>query len=247
MNWVWECSNSVGNDRLVLLAIADRAGDDGYDSWPSVKSLARKTKLHERTVQRCLRNLEALGELESDKANGPYGTNLYAVRMDSLVLNPTSRPNRKKPPRQLVTGGKLPPGDSGAVGGMASAPPPGGVSAVGEVASAPPNTSTTPLTTSTSRSSTAASPRISPAEEPSKDGNFSVIEKLAFDLLKAGSWEWNGEVFMITNESELAMAVRDECARLRIDYGRHPGVALGVVQRACASEWKKRGREKATA
>ena len=56
----WE-SGAKGNDMLVLLALADFAGghDDPYDyAYPSVPTLAKKTGLSPRTVQRCLRSLE---------------------------------------------------------------------------------------------------------------------------------------------------------------------------------------------
>jgi hypothetical protein len=34
MTWVWQHSRADGNVRLVLLAIADSANDDGLDAWP---------------------------------------------------------------------------------------------------------------------------------------------------------------------------------------------------------------------
>lgn len=55
----WE-SGAKGNNMLVLLALADYAGghNDPYDyAYPSVPTLAGKTGLSSRTVQRCLRSL----------------------------------------------------------------------------------------------------------------------------------------------------------------------------------------------
>ncbi len=95
MTWVWDHSRAGGSDRLVLLAIADCASDDGSEAWPATATLARKTRVDERTVQRCVQRLVELGELEVMWRSGPRGTNRYRVRMT---------------PRQSVTPGNLPPG-----------------------------------------------------------------------------------------------------------------------------------------
>ncbi len=50
VTWVWEHSPVAGNERLVLLAITDSAEDDGRNAWPSVATLASKTRLDPRTV-----------------------------------------------------------------------------------------------------------------------------------------------------------------------------------------------------
>lgn len=47
--------------KLVLLVLADHAGDDGRDAFPSVAKIARAAGVTERTVQRHLRDLEAAG------------------------------------------------------------------------------------------------------------------------------------------------------------------------------------------
>ena len=77
MSRVFKKSNSTGNDRFVLLAIADNAWEDGTNSWPSIALLAWKTGLSERTVQRCLINLEELGELRRDYRTGT--STMYSV------------------------------------------------------------------------------------------------------------------------------------------------------------------------
>ena len=41
MTWVGDHSPVGGNERLVLLAIADCANDEGGDAWPSIATLAR--------------------------------------------------------------------------------------------------------------------------------------------------------------------------------------------------------------
>jgi Helix-turn-helix domain len=78
---VWERSRSRGPARLVLLAIADNAHDDGAQAWPSMMTLVRKTGLAERTVQGALNTLQELGELEVAHNAGPRHCNLYRVLM----------------------------------------------------------------------------------------------------------------------------------------------------------------------
>lgn len=62
MTEVWESSSTKGGARLVLLALADYANDDGY-CHPGVERLVLKSALTERNVQFILRELEARGEL----------------------------------------------------------------------------------------------------------------------------------------------------------------------------------------
>ena len=55
-SFVWERSESEGADRLVLLALADFADENGncFGSWGK---LEQKTRLSRATVARCLRRL----------------------------------------------------------------------------------------------------------------------------------------------------------------------------------------------
>lgn len=69
MTKVWEWSRSSGNDRMVLLAIADHANDDD-ECFPGVARIAKKSRISERTVQRCFKNLEKLGELIIKEGEG---------------------------------------------------------------------------------------------------------------------------------------------------------------------------------
>lgn len=61
--WVFYHSEASGNDRLVLLAIADEANDDGSNAFPSTTTIGRKARVNERTARRCIERLEAGGEL----------------------------------------------------------------------------------------------------------------------------------------------------------------------------------------
>lgn len=73
MQWVWEHSDAGGTDRLVLLAIADAADDNGRNAWPSVATIASKCNVSERTVQRSIQSLEDAGELKVTKQGGGHG------------------------------------------------------------------------------------------------------------------------------------------------------------------------------
>lgn len=107
MAWVWDQSESEGNDRLVLLAIADCASDDGGNAYPSVATLVRKTKTSERTVQRAIKSVVQLGELTVFPQSGPKGCNRYRVNMT---------------PRQIDTPVKLTPPQSDTPVNLASDP-----------------------------------------------------------------------------------------------------------------------------
>lgn len=79
MAWVFEFSESEGNDRLVLLALADRADETGF-CWPGVTEIARKARVSDRTAQRSLATLQALGELVIEHRTGGRNiTNRYRI------------------------------------------------------------------------------------------------------------------------------------------------------------------------
>jgi hypothetical protein len=85
-NAVWRESKSTGRARLVLLAIADHQGEIG--AWPSIETIAKMVNSSERSVQRDIQELVALGELEvhvqKAPSRGQYKSNLYWVILPSL-------------------------------------------------------------------------------------------------------------------------------------------------------------------
>lgn len=50
---------------ITLIALANHAGPDGRDAFPSVERMMRYTRLSRRTIQRSLRSLEELGLIRS--------------------------------------------------------------------------------------------------------------------------------------------------------------------------------------
>ena len=59
----WEKSQAAGGELLVLLALADQADDEGV-CWPSVITLAGKSRLKKRQVIRVLESLTKRGDVE---------------------------------------------------------------------------------------------------------------------------------------------------------------------------------------
>jgi len=87
MSWVWE-QDLPPLDKIVLMAIADHADDDGY-AWPGMKRIAEKCSMEKRTVQRHVEKLQEqqLLKVESRQRNdGSSSSNGYTV-----VMNGTNR------------------------------------------------------------------------------------------------------------------------------------------------------------
>ena len=84
MSKVWDSEKVFGMDKFVLLAIADNAWDDGTNSWPSVTTIMKKCGIARSTVQRCMRNLESLGLLDTTQRFGT--SNMYRVINDEEVV-----------------------------------------------------------------------------------------------------------------------------------------------------------------
>jgi hypothetical protein len=82
MNWVWTQSPTSGNERLVLLALADACSrDDGSGCWPSAATIGRKAGISDRTVRRVIARLEAGGHILVNRGGG-RSANSYIVVMD---------------------------------------------------------------------------------------------------------------------------------------------------------------------
>lgn len=88
MNWVWANSPTSGNERLVLLALADACSrDDGTGCWPSAATIARKANISDRTVRRVITRLEGEGRLIVHRGGGRAGsTNSYTVVTGDRVI-----------------------------------------------------------------------------------------------------------------------------------------------------------------
>jgi hypothetical protein len=84
-NRVWASSKTrIASHRLMLLAIADFA-NEGAEAWPSIRKLAERCCLTERSANRVIADLCQSGELERRISAGPQGTNVYRVRTGAGV------------------------------------------------------------------------------------------------------------------------------------------------------------------
>lgn len=89
---VWESSGHKGNDLLLLLALADAANQEGV-CWPKVSTLAKMTRLSERTVQRSLGTLKESGELvvlQGGFLDGKNQSSTYIVKTGRQDVTPLS-------------------------------------------------------------------------------------------------------------------------------------------------------------
>lgn len=110
MSWVFEHSDAEASDRLVLLALADHADDESWSCWPSVPRLARKARVSERTVQRCLRSLAEAGHIEvesqgADVRRADRRPNRYTIRRgDSVTPRSGVTPETERGDNQRADG-----------------------------------------------------------------------------------------------------------------------------------------------
>ena len=79
LDWVWKNSGHKGSELLLLLAVADFANEDGGGAYPSIPSLAKKSRLSRRQVQRVLHHLEESGELAIEYGAGEKRQNYYRI------------------------------------------------------------------------------------------------------------------------------------------------------------------------
>lgn len=77
---VWEDQDTRGSERLVLLALADQANDQGY-CWPSLETIAIKCNLKRRYVIDLVKALTEKGKIEREQRseNGLHTSTMYRV------------------------------------------------------------------------------------------------------------------------------------------------------------------------
>lgn len=118
--WDLECPKKYGelefkpSHKYVLVAYADHADHNGKNIWPAVRTIAKKTGLDERSIQRLTRDLESMGMLIED-GTGPRGTNRWSLPYDEGgdKLSPLTNCQGDKKPKSLgdIPSGDIPSGD----------------------------------------------------------------------------------------------------------------------------------------
>ena len=90
MSEVWTTGLPT-TEKMVLLAIADHASDDGTNAYPSQATIASKASISIRTVQRCVNNLVKAKYLTMHKHAGGSANcredrrpHLYTIHLDRL-------------------------------------------------------------------------------------------------------------------------------------------------------------------
>ena len=78
MTAVWASSQAKGRALLLMLALADYADEKGM-SYPSVSTLAKKSRMSERSVQVMLRILVDMGELAVELGGGAHRSSHYRI------------------------------------------------------------------------------------------------------------------------------------------------------------------------
>lgn len=98
--WVLEHSESTLASRLVLIALAEYAHDDGGKAFPSIATIARKARVGESTVYTCLAELERDGRI-TKTGKTKYGTSVWKVQMkNSPEMQETPLDSRGAPNRE---------------------------------------------------------------------------------------------------------------------------------------------------
>lgn len=81
MSKVWDSSQQKGSALLMLLALADFANEDGY-CWPSIGTLAHKSRMSERETQRIIKKLEQDCEIYVQRNAGRTKSSKYLILLD---------------------------------------------------------------------------------------------------------------------------------------------------------------------
>jgi hypothetical protein len=85
MTAVWERADLSSTQKLVLLALADWANDEGL-CWPSINRLAVKASLTSRGVQKSIRSLEDMGFIRREEVTGKG--NRYWISIPANEVHP---------------------------------------------------------------------------------------------------------------------------------------------------------------
>lgn len=85
MSLVFEAGGITSTQKLVMLALADHAADDGTSVYPSVETIAKKTCLSETAVRKTLKELRSdLGLIKITRRFTSRNPNKYAINVAHL-------------------------------------------------------------------------------------------------------------------------------------------------------------------
>jgi hypothetical protein len=111
INWVRKHSQTRGAARLLLLALAIRAGDDNL-AWPNLDTLAADANMDKRSVRRALDEIPG-EELAVEKGGSPKGQKRkvakYRLLMPKAALGTNKLASRRRHQKPGGTGGTTSP------------------------------------------------------------------------------------------------------------------------------------------
>ena len=84
--------------KLLLLALADNAHEDGCGAFPSIATLTRKTSLSERSVQRFLKELRDESLIVIEREATPTRPTEYRIMLTGLEEIPSPSKAKGCPP-----------------------------------------------------------------------------------------------------------------------------------------------------
>lgn len=93
--WAWKAPVDSSTQRLVLLALADRAGED-HKAWPSAERLHQDTCLNIKTVPKILQELVKLGLIEDTKERKGSSNRVPVYRLIGVLDRVTGETTQKR-------------------------------------------------------------------------------------------------------------------------------------------------------
>ncbi|MEE1803482.1 hypothetical protein PUR57_33245 [Streptomyces sp. JV176] len=94
---IWSQSKSCRGSRLVMLALAREADDDGKARL-TLDEISTLTRLTPRSITKCLGELEQLGELSHERGGGASNPNAYSILLCSVGAGRFSSEKELPPP-----------------------------------------------------------------------------------------------------------------------------------------------------
>ena len=88
MTAAWDREDLSSTQKLVLLALADWANDEGL-CWPSIERVAKKSSLKKRAVQLAIRSLEEMQFIRRDEVIGKG--NRYWIQIPVQQMHPCTK------------------------------------------------------------------------------------------------------------------------------------------------------------
>lgn len=99
-SWAFEVTGITAAQKVVLLVLANHAGHDGTNAWPSVATISRKSCLSDRRVISALRSLEEMGLVS--RRERPGRTSVFDLCMTRLTPDGASPLTERHPCRSVT-------------------------------------------------------------------------------------------------------------------------------------------------